>query len=141
MWTLRLPEQSYSPTICVCTVLSTEGEGRAEIKSPLENANWLCWFVFFFSLPWFHVFPSYFPHCLSLEDIFCNWSPHQPTLMLCPKGKGITYLPRQSFSGFPDTFSACHLFTGKCLQGRSLLCCRLYCAFCWYLSNNKVVFN
>lgn len=116
------------------------GRGMAETKSPLENAKCLLCFFFFSLLPWFHVFPLYFPHCLILEDI-CNWSPHQPTLMLCPKGRGITHLPRQSFSGFPGPFSACHLFTGKCLQGRSLLRCRLYCAFCWYLSNNKVVFN
>lgn len=65
MWTLRLPGQSCSPTRCICTVLSTEGEGRAEIKSPLENAK--CLLFFFPSSLGFTFFPRTSHTALSLK--------------------------------------------------------------------------
>lgn len=40
-WMLHLPGQSCSPTRCISTVLSREGERQAEIKPSLENTNCL----------------------------------------------------------------------------------------------------
>lgn len=112
VWMLHLPGQSCLPAQCMCTVLSMEGEGRAEIKwlgllPPLVSC---------FSL-------TGLPSCLSLVDLFCNQSPHPPAVMLHLKGKGITNFPRKTFS---SVFSACHVFTGKHSQGRRLLCQGLY---------------
>lgn len=124
VWMLHLPGQSCSPTWCICMVLSEEGERRAEIKPPLKNTTWVFFpcLVSCFSL-------AGFPCCLSLEDLFCSWRPHQQAMSEREPSKAEHFWHTSCLpSVYRETSSGQEPSVSQVI-------------FCWYLSDNKAVIN